>query len=232
VGLRRAHANGRRGNPRPKNPPALIHESFSADYTVINQWAKRADGQWFTRSQYKDPRYGYKWGRWRETTERSLPLRLTPTRVTARLPRLEVEPAAEYDVVVDGRVVGRFETFAGASHAARDAHRPGSAARVVPRENGRGCSCHSRRPSSARTVANTARNTEAVDDRATSEIVYPDGRVHVTFGYRWKDGWFQVSRTKKATTYKTRASANRAIAAWSRGPARGNTTRRARAGRR
>lgn len=215
---RRARAAGRghraspRGNPRAKNPPVPIHESFSADYTAITQWAQRADGQWFTRSQYRDPRYGYKWGRWRETTDRSLPLRMTATRVTARLPPIDVEPARGYDVVVDGQVLGRYETFAGASRAAREAHRPGTAARVVPRDNGRkACGC---RPNGADD-----------DDRATSEIVYPDGRVHVSFGYRWKDGWFQPSRVKKATTYRTRAAANRAIAAWHRGPVRGNGRR-------
>lgn len=196
---RAARASGRK-NPRPKNPPALIHESYSADYTAINQWAKRADGQWFARSQYKDPRYGYKWGRWRETTERSLPLRMSPTRIYARLPRIEVEPASGYDVVVDGRVIGRFETFAGASNAARDAHRPGAPARVVPRENGRGCrSCRSRRPSRARAIVrNTADNRETPRVAELRRLL--EETRHVTYGLAV--GRDERKRAQSATWYQ------------------------------
>lgn len=32
--------------------------------SVRTQYAKRADGQWFSRSRVSDPRYGWKWTRW------------------------------------------------------------------------------------------------------------------------------------------------------------------------
>ena len=43
----------------------MIVETFSMDYTSAIHFAQRPDGQWFTRSQYRDARYGYKWTAWR-----------------------------------------------------------------------------------------------------------------------------------------------------------------------
>ena len=54
----------------------MIYQSFSMDFTSTIEHAKRDDGQWFTRSQYRDPRYGYKWSAWRKTT--FLPERARP----------------------------------------------------------------------------------------------------------------------------------------------------------
>ena len=53
-----------------------VFRSYSMDYSSQIEHAQRADGQWFTRSQYRDPRYGYKWTAWRETT--FLPERASP----------------------------------------------------------------------------------------------------------------------------------------------------------
>jgi hypothetical protein len=44
-----------------------VYETYSADFTSRIQYAQRDDGQWFTRSQYRDPRYGYKWSKWQAT---------------------------------------------------------------------------------------------------------------------------------------------------------------------
>lgn len=41
-----------------------VYETYSMDYTSRTEWARRADGQWFRRGQYRDPRYGYKWSAW------------------------------------------------------------------------------------------------------------------------------------------------------------------------
>jgi len=40
--------------------------SYTGDYTGRIEHAQRADGQWFKRSRYQDPRYGYKWQSWSE----------------------------------------------------------------------------------------------------------------------------------------------------------------------
>lgn len=40
---------------------------YSMDYSSQVQFAKSESGKVFTRSQYRDPRYGYKWAPWRET---------------------------------------------------------------------------------------------------------------------------------------------------------------------
>jgi hypothetical protein len=62
-----------------------VFESFTMDYTSSIEHAQRADGQWFTRSQYRDPRYGYKWTAWRKTT--FLPERARPNgKRNVRLP--------------------------------------------------------------------------------------------------------------------------------------------------
>lgn len=53
-----------------------IYRSFTMDYSSEIEHAQRADGQWFRRSQYRDPRYGYKWTRWSATSflpERAYP---------------------------------------------------------------------------------------------------------------------------------------------------------------
>jgi hypothetical protein len=44
-----------------------ILTSYTGDYTGRIEHAQRTDGQWFTRSQYQDPCYGYKWSAWKET---------------------------------------------------------------------------------------------------------------------------------------------------------------------
>ena len=43
-----------------------ILTSYTGDYTGQVEHAQRADGQWFRRSQYRDPRYGYQWKAWSE----------------------------------------------------------------------------------------------------------------------------------------------------------------------
>jgi hypothetical protein len=40
---------------------------YSMDYTSQTQYAVSETGKVFTRGQYRDPRYGYKWRPWRET---------------------------------------------------------------------------------------------------------------------------------------------------------------------
>jgi hypothetical protein len=40
---------------------------YTMDYTSQIQYAKSESGKVFTRGQYRDPRYGYKWAPWRET---------------------------------------------------------------------------------------------------------------------------------------------------------------------
>lgn len=54
----------------------MIFRSFTMDYTSQIEHAQREDGQWFSRSQYRDPRYGYKWTPWR--TAGFLPERASP----------------------------------------------------------------------------------------------------------------------------------------------------------
>lgn len=53
-----------------------IYRSFSMDYTSEREYAQRPDGKWFTRYQYRDPRYGYKWSKWQTTG--FLPERASP----------------------------------------------------------------------------------------------------------------------------------------------------------
>ncbi len=43
-------------------------EGYTMDYTGQIQYAISDSGKTFTRSQFRDPRYGYKWSAWRETT--------------------------------------------------------------------------------------------------------------------------------------------------------------------
>ena len=45
-----------------------VYSDFSMDYTSESEYAQRADGQWFSRYQFRDPRYGYKWSAWRMTS--------------------------------------------------------------------------------------------------------------------------------------------------------------------
>lgn len=44
---------------------AIVFETYSMDYTSIQHRAQNKAGKWFTRSQYRDPRYGYKWTAWK-----------------------------------------------------------------------------------------------------------------------------------------------------------------------
>lgn len=62
-----------------------ILRSFTADYSSEVHHALRADGQWFTRMQVKDVRYGYKLTAWRPTS--IAPDHSAPTGRTARLPK-------------------------------------------------------------------------------------------------------------------------------------------------
>ena len=59
--------------------------SYSADYTSQVEHARNAAGQWFRRSQYRDPRYGYKWTRW--ALSPAPPETAMPTGRKARLPQ-------------------------------------------------------------------------------------------------------------------------------------------------
>lgn len=63
-----------------------ILDSYTMDYTARVQHAQRADGQWFTRMQYRDARYGYKWAAWRPVA--CGPERFSQTGQAARLPRV------------------------------------------------------------------------------------------------------------------------------------------------
>ncbi len=47
----------------------VIYEGHSMDFTSKIEYAVRADGAWFQRWQYRDPRYGYKWSTWRPSAE-------------------------------------------------------------------------------------------------------------------------------------------------------------------
>lgn len=45
---------------------------YTMDYTSQIQFAVSETGKVFTRGQYRDPRYGYKWAAWRETAPCSI----------------------------------------------------------------------------------------------------------------------------------------------------------------
>lgn len=62
-----------------------ILETCTADYTARVHHARRADGQWYTRTQVRDPRYGYRWTAWRPTAV--APEHGRDTGRTARLPK-------------------------------------------------------------------------------------------------------------------------------------------------
>lgn len=64
--------------------PGVIYESSTADFTARVHHAMRPDGVWFVRTQYRDPLYGYKWGKWRRG---AAPDRLRATGRKARLPK-------------------------------------------------------------------------------------------------------------------------------------------------
>lgn len=50
----------------PEDAPAgTIFHGYTSDYSTQLQWARREDGQWFTRGQDKTPR-GYRWSAWRK----------------------------------------------------------------------------------------------------------------------------------------------------------------------
>ncbi len=62
-----------------------VFETYTMDYTGRIQHAQNKDGKWFRRSQYRDPRYGYKWSKWQNEAS------FTPDRTgemhKVRLPR-------------------------------------------------------------------------------------------------------------------------------------------------
>lgn len=61
-------------------------ETSSLDYSSRVNVARRSDGQWFTRYQVRDPRYGYRWGAWRKSSvDSENEYRLRP--VAWRLPK-------------------------------------------------------------------------------------------------------------------------------------------------
>lgn len=41
---------------------------FTMDFTSQIDYAVSESGKVFSRIQYRDPRYGYKWGKWRESS--------------------------------------------------------------------------------------------------------------------------------------------------------------------
>jgi hypothetical protein len=45
---------------------------YTMDFTSQIQYAKSESGQVFKRMQYRDPRYGYKWGKWNPTAACSI----------------------------------------------------------------------------------------------------------------------------------------------------------------
>lgn len=45
-----------------------IYRAFSMDFTSEREYAQRGDGKWFSRYQYRDQRYGYKWSKWQATS--------------------------------------------------------------------------------------------------------------------------------------------------------------------
>lgn len=45
------------------------YTGYTMDFTSQIQFAETADGRVFKRSQFRDPRYGYKWAAWRETVK-------------------------------------------------------------------------------------------------------------------------------------------------------------------
>lgn len=54
-----------------------IHEGHTSDFQNRKQVARRADGVWFVRYQDRHPRYGYRWGAWRATSDQGNPLGFT-----------------------------------------------------------------------------------------------------------------------------------------------------------
>lgn len=44
-----------------------VYTTYSMDYSSQRHHAQNKDGVWFTRSQYRDPRFGYKWTPWKKT---------------------------------------------------------------------------------------------------------------------------------------------------------------------
>ncbi len=67
--------------------PNKIYETFSSDYTTPIHHAMRADGQWFTRMQVRDMRFGRKLTAWRKTAVAPDRLRELYSGATARLPK-------------------------------------------------------------------------------------------------------------------------------------------------
>lgn len=77
--------------PAPKKRRAgfsPIFESYTMDFTGrIHHAQRESDGQWFKRHQFKDPRYGYKWGAWKKDTRGPENAGLPIPGNGARLPR-------------------------------------------------------------------------------------------------------------------------------------------------
>lgn len=48
------------------------YRKFTMDFTSEIQYALSESGKVFRRSQYRDPRYGYKWGKWTEASAMSI----------------------------------------------------------------------------------------------------------------------------------------------------------------
>ena len=73
-------------NPHIANvEPLEIVRGCSMDFTMQIEFSRRADGQWFSRCQYRDARYGYKWAAWRRA---AAPYQfVSPTGRKARLPK-------------------------------------------------------------------------------------------------------------------------------------------------
>lgn len=65
-----------------------ILSGYSMDFTMQIHYAQRADGTWFSRCQYRDSRYGYKWSAWKVTRQPHPEQFLSSTGKIARLPKV------------------------------------------------------------------------------------------------------------------------------------------------
>lgn len=63
-----------------------IYTSYTADYTARVEFAINKQGQLFTRTQYRDARFGYKWQPWRPVPAAALPSHVSPSPRKCRLP--------------------------------------------------------------------------------------------------------------------------------------------------
>lgn len=60
--------------------------AYTMDYTGQIQLARSESGRVFERHQFRDPRYGYKWGRWKPASEAAIEGRINQGPRAWRLP--------------------------------------------------------------------------------------------------------------------------------------------------